>query len=57
MELDEWARVLPVAKPDSIAVRSASEIEYDAKNEKALEAGSERHPEYVLAQSETNQRL
>jgi len=56
MELDEWARVPPVAKPDSIAVRTASEIEYDTKNEKALEVGSESHPRYVRAQSETNQR-
>jgi hypothetical protein len=37
MELDEWARVLPVAKADSIAVRTTSEIEYDTKNEKAFE--------------------
>jgi hypothetical protein len=38
MVLDEWARVLPVAKTDSIMVRTASEIEYCAKNEKALES-------------------
>jgi hypothetical protein len=39
MVLDEWARVLPVAETDSIPVRTASEIEYDAKNDKALEVG------------------
>ena len=39
MVLDEWARVLPVAKTDSIPVGTASEIEYDTKNDKALEVG------------------
>ena len=39
MVLNEWARVLPVAKTDSIPVRTASEIEDDTKDDKALEVG------------------
>jgi hypothetical protein len=34
--LDEWTRILPVAKAESIMVRATSEIEYDTKNDKAL---------------------
>jgi hypothetical protein len=36
MVLDEWARILPVAKTEEFMVRTTSKVEYATKNDKAL---------------------
>jgi len=41
MVLDEWPRVLPKTKTETIMVRATPLIEYDTENDKALKVREE----------------